>query len=364
MGKIRQGKGRIGTDRMLTGILIMLVSAGMLVGCGSSAGSGSASSSNQSSDTVGSMAEADMVMAGESEPLTMTTYDSTENSDSGVKESGNIAANRKLIKNVTMDVETEEYDMLLVTVENRITEIGGYIENLNSSVNGGGSFPESRYAEVKARIPVEKLASFVSLVDEVSNVTSRNEYVDDITMQYVDLESHKKMLRTEQESLLRLLEKADTIEDIIAIESRLSEVRYELESMETQLRTYDNLIAYSTVQIYISEVERIAPVAEKGTWDRIKTGFGENVYRVGKGLKEFTIGLVIGLPFIFILALLALIVFIIVKVILIITAKQQARASLKQKPEIPYGEWQKEQQNSNSTQQKQEIMEGSDERKL
>ena len=68
-----------------------------------------------------------------------------------------------------------------------------------------------------------------------------------MTLQYVDLESHKKALTTEQDRLIELMEQAETVEDIITIEGRLSEVRYQLESMESQLRTYDNKIDYSTV---------------------------------------------------------------------------------------------------------------------
>ena len=54
--------------------------------------------------------------------------------------------------------------------------------------------------------------------------------MDDVTLRYVDVDSHKKALETEQERLLALLEKAENVEDIITIENRLSDVRYELEN--------------------------------------------------------------------------------------------------------------------------------------
>ena len=94
----------------------------------------------------------------------------------------------------------------------------------------------------------------------------------------------------------------ETMEEIIALESRLTEVRYQLESMESQLRTMDNQVSYSTVYLSIEEVEHFTPPAEKGTWERISTGFSENVYRVGNGIKEFFIGLIISLPILFVLA--------------------------------------------------------------
>lgn len=222
-----------------------------------------------------------------------------------------VTSNRKLIKTVSMDVETEEYDVLMGNVQKKIEGMGGYVSNLTSGVNRYEE--ETRYATVIAKIPAEKVDGFVTEVSDISNVISKNETVDDVTLQYVDLESHKNALLTEQESLLKLMEHATTVEDIISIESRLSEVRYQLESMESQLRTFDNQISYSEVSIYITEVTRLTPVEEVGTWDKISEGFMDNVERVRKGIKNFFIQLIINLPIIFVIAVLLLIVFFIVR---------------------------------------------------
>ena len=88
------------------------------------------------------------------------------------------------------------------------------------------------------------------------------------------------MLETEQQRLLELLETAESLDDILTIESRLTEVQYELDSKESQLRTYDNQIDYSTVYLDINEVVRYTPQEQKGTWERISTGFRENLYSV------------------------------------------------------------------------------------
>ena len=73
--------------------------------------------------------------------------------------------------------------------------------------------------------------------------------------------------------MMALLEQATSIEDIITIESRLSEVRYQIESMESQLRTFDNQVDYSTVSISISEVKELTPVVEESAGTRIRNGF-------------------------------------------------------------------------------------------
>ena len=83
-------------------------------------------------------------------------------------------------------------------------------------------------------------------------------------MNYVDTETHLAALRTEQESLMRILADAETVEDLIAVQSRLSEVRYEIESYESVLRTYDDQIAMSTVTLRVQEVERETPAVAGG----------------------------------------------------------------------------------------------------
>lgn len=205
---------------------------------------------------------------------------------------------RKLIKNVNMNVETETFEELLATVEEKTRKIGGYIEE-SYTYNGSSYYGRgSRNASMTVRIPAEKLDEFLSVVSDVSNVISRNDSVSDVTLQYVDMESHKKALQAEQDRLLALLERAETIEDIINLESRLSEVRYQIESMESQLRAMDNQVSYSTVYLHIEEVTKLTPVREQTSWERISTGFANSVNDLGNGILNFGIGLIICLPYI------------------------------------------------------------------
>ena len=138
-------------------------------------------------------------------------------------------------------------------------------------------------------------------------MVSRDENVTDVTLQYVDMKSHKDALLVEQKRLLELLEKAESVEDIIAIESRLSDVRYQIESMESQLRTLDNQVSYSTVRLYIDEVAKLTPIKEQTTLEKIKTGVAQSLYNIGSGAKNLMIGLVIYLPYIVLWAVILII---------------------------------------------------------
>ena len=233
---------------------------------------------------------------------------------------------RKLIRDVNLEVETETFEELLSTVGEKTQSLGGYIEE-SYTYNGSNYYGKgTRNASLTIRIPAEKLDTFLSAVSEISNVISRNESVTDVTLQYVDMESHKKVLLTEQERLLELLEKAETIEDIISLESRLSEVRYQIESMEAQLRTMDNRVNYSTVYLYINEVAKLTPVKEQSVWEKISTGFTNSLYNVGNGFVNFGIGFVISLPYLLVWAVI-IVVFVLLLRLLIKHAKRKRQKS-------------------------------------
>ena len=221
------------------------------------------------------------------------------------------AVDRKLIKTVNISAETEAFDELVPQLQKRVEELGGYIESI--SVYDVGSYyvddtmQKQRCAQMTARVPKEALDGFLAQVGEQTNVTSRSENVEDVTLQYVDLDSHKKVLLTEQERLLALMEQAESVEDIITIEGRLSEVRYQIESMESQLRTYDNKIDYSTVYLSIEEVRKYSAPQTATVWQRIGSGFMKSLEDIGFGIREFAIYFVIDLPYI-ILGLLGIVV--------------------------------------------------------
>jgi len=221
---------------------------------------------------------------------------------------------RKLIKTYNMSVETEEFDTLMTAIDQRITALNGYVESLDT-YNGSAykGYKSSRYSNLKARIPVKNLDAFVTFIGEASNVTNKTLSVEDVTLSYVDVESKKATYEIEQERLLAMLEKCETVEDMITIESRLSEVRYKLESQESQLRTYDNLVDYATVYLYVSEVEQYTAPEPVSYWDEVGKSFAEGVSDVIDSLKNFLVWFVGALPSLVIFAIIVVIVVLIVK---------------------------------------------------
>lgn len=232
-------------------------------------------------------------------------------------------SDRKLIRNVDMTVETETFDELMQTVQEKTQSLGGYVEN--SSVYNGSHYHGrgNRNANLTLRIPADRLDTFLSTVSEVSNVVNRNENVKDVTLEYVDMKSRKEALQVEHDRLLELLEQAETVEDIIALEGRLSDVRYQMESMESQLRALMNQVSYSTVYLYIEEVAKYTPVKELSAFEKIRTGFAASLYDVGRGIKNFFIDFIINIPYLVVWAVVITAIVFVIRLIMKIRKKRK-----------------------------------------
>ena len=240
-----------------------------------------------------------------------------------------VAKNRKLIKTVDMTIETVSFDETIANLRNNINAVGGYIES-EYSYNGSlyNSSNQSKYATITVRVPDTALDGFVNDVSGIGNVTQKTTSTRDVTLNYVDTESKKEMYKAEQESLLGLLEKAETIEDITYLTQRLTEVRYNIESMESSLRVYDDLVDYATVNFTINEVKVLTPtvIVEKTPGEELKEGFATSVKDVLVDTRDFFIKLIINLPYIIrgliCLAIPVVITFIIVLIIVKVCTKK------------------------------------------
>ena len=219
----------------------------------------------------------------------------------------------KLIRTVSMQLQTKEFEPLLTYLESRVAELGGYVQSSQIYGNGMDSYGY-RSASMTLRIPQSKLDSFVSGVSENATVVRKSENADNKTLEYADTEARLKSLQIEQERFLALLEKADTVENIIVLEQHLTELRYEIESYASTLKLIDNKVNYSTVTLDISEVKRIVPVEQDPTvWSRMKDGFSDTWYSIKDGFGNFLVWVVTNCLYLIIWAVIIVVVLVIVK---------------------------------------------------
>ena len=248
--------------------------------------------------------------------------------------------NRKLVRTVTLEVETTTYNEFMDTLDKQIAKYGGYIEEENSHTGSQYStYAVNKYATVKIRIPDKELDNFLSDVSGIGNITDKRTNTEDVTLTYVDTESKKEMYLAEQESLMALLEKAESVEDIVYLTERLTQVRANIESMESKLRVMDNQVDYATINLRVDEVQVLTPevVEPKTPGQRMSEGFANSVSTVLNDIKEGFINFVIALPFIIraliIIGVIVLIHVIIIKVIIKTVKKKNAKRAAKKAEE-------------------------------
>lgn len=230
-----------------------------------------------------------------------------------VEASSVLQSQDKIIRTFFLDVETQDFDTLITKLSSEINRLNGYVENSKIS---GRSYLDSegaRYADITARVPKEKVDEFVSTVGENANVIDKQESTENVTLKYTDIESRKKSLEIEQDRLFALLEKTDSLESIVTLESRLSEIRYELQNYETTLRTYDNKVEYSTVTLSIQEVKKLTPSVEikQTVGARMKNGINQTMYNLSEGFQNFLVWFVVNLPYLILWAVVITIIILI-----------------------------------------------------
>ena len=280
-------------------ILSLLLCAALLLGLTACGGS----SKTEVMYSAGAMAEQAAPMEA---PMAADNAVSLKGSNAG---STALPEGRKWIITIDMNVETDDLELLMADLDQKINALGGYVEDQN--IHNGSNYASRRYrnANLTIRIPDENVDQFTSEVSGLANVVSQNLRREDISLKYVATSSRVTALETEEARLLELLAEADNMTDLLEIEARLTDVRYELENYASQLRLYDNQIDYATIYLNISEVQEYTPVEEPTFFERIKTTFSDALEGLGNGIVNITVFLVGNSPDILTFGIIALVVF-------------------------------------------------------
>ena len=234
--------------------------------------------------------DAPMEVAPESPDMTEDALDASGSSVSP----DIIVSNRKLIKNGSFTIETLNYEKTVAAIEQLVESCGGYIQNSNVNGTGAATYGKGsqlRYATYTIRIPAEGFGNFEYALASCGSILKRNVNVNEVTDYYYDSEARLKSLQTQETQLLELLEKADYLDAIIQLQKELSNVRYQIESLQGTLRRLDNQIALSTITIYVSEVTEptITTEAPKTLGQRISYTFKSTWHDIIEWAKDFIV---------------------------------------------------------------------------
>ncbi|MBU5430953.1 DUF4349 domain-containing protein [Kineothrix sp. MSJ-39] len=311
-------------------LLCVLGLALLLTGCGSSYDSSASNKAVQTMAASDMMTEEAVDNAASEDVYEYDAVAQSSGDSSGATTAENVQKQveqgRKLIRRMDIGVETQSFDKLLSQIDKKVAELGGYIESSNTYGSSYG-YEGNRSADYTVRVPADKMDEMVTMVSENANVTRKSESTDDVTLSYVDTKSRKETLEVEQERLMALMEKAESVDAIIALETRLTEVRYQIQSMESQLRTYDNQVDYATIHLSVEEVTIYTPDTQepKSDLQRMTDGFVTSVKRVLQGIKNFLIDVVIALPYLLIWALIIAVIVLVIRTIVKKSKKKRER---------------------------------------
>ena len=216
----------------------------------------------------------------------------------------------KIIYASEVKVETTDFDAALGKIAELVERFGGWVES--SSVNGANfsdisrGRTSSRSASYTLRIPGERFDELMGSLTELGNVPYSHVYTENVTAQYYDTQAHMKAYQAQEARLLEMMEVAETVEDIILLEDRLTELRWQIESLQSSLNNWDRRVSYSTVHLQLNEVREYTPETpvQLSYGERLARAFRDGLSSVGRFFKDFLLWFVEALPTLVILAVL------------------------------------------------------------
>lgn len=167
----------------------------------------------------------------------------------------------KLVYRCQLDIETKNYAEDKENLMKLISEYEGIIQNSNEYDSDDYWYSSdhvktrgTKTLNLQVRIPSEKYKEFIGTVGTIGKVKRNSQQVDNISYDYYNTQADIEQLKIQEQRLLEMMEQAYTIEDMITVEDRLSEVQNELSKLQTKLVGLDTDVAYSYVDIELEEV--------------------------------------------------------------------------------------------------------------
>jgi len=220
---------------------------------------------------------------------------------------------RHVIRNGSIELTVSDTREKIRDIHSIAEEAGGVISNSNIYEMREGQYA----ANLTLRIPENNFSRVMDELETLGKARNIQTGSDDVTMQYVDLESRLNNQKAQEERLIEILEMAETVEDVLEIERELYRVRGEIESMTAQLNRLDDLVSLATIQVNLRE--EAIPTGElttgpfEGLWTRIVQTFTGSVNFILNATSITIIAFSALLPVLILLAFITLIIVLVVR---------------------------------------------------
>ena len=295
----------------------LAILAAALLLCASLASCGAAAGKNESYRDSSDLYYAETTAAnydiGYLEPSASADSYESENTDSAGMPSAHPVREEKLVYTASVTLESEDFEAASDALHQKIASLGGIIVsenayNLNKKGYGGRSM------DMTVRIPQENYETFLAGLSDICNVAAVNRYVDNLTERYYDNENRLKSYRIQEERLFAMLEKAESVTEMLEIESRLCDVQYQIEALTNTQRTIDNDVRYSTFNLSLAEVKKFTTPEPETFGDKFKEAVGGSLESFGIFSENLLFFFIYVLPYLLCVAVVIVVVLVIVKV--------------------------------------------------
>ena len=180
----------------------------------------------------------------------------------------------RIIYTAEVRLVAEDFAAAQESLTDLVEQVGGYVAAASLDRTSG----ESRYGNWTVRVPVARYDSFISSLDEIGFVESRDQRSEDVTMEYVDVEARIANLeRLEERYVTLLAEQTGKLEDVLKVEQELARVRGEIEQSQGRLRYLTNKTDYATVTVWIREQKDYVPPKAPTFGERIATTWSQSL---------------------------------------------------------------------------------------
>ncbi|NLC12304.1 MAG: DUF4349 domain-containing protein [Firmicutes bacterium] len=156
---------------------------------------------------------------------------------------------RHMILSAHLTLEVEDIERAADDIQSVVNELDGYVASLQFY----DLTRERRIGQISIRVPEDKYEHALEMIDELGNVKSISENTKDVTMQYIDLEARIANMEAQEERMRELLERAETIGEIMEIERELGRIRGSIESMSGEFKYLRERVNYSSINIGLEE---------------------------------------------------------------------------------------------------------------
>jgi hypothetical protein len=180
---------------------------------------------------------------------------------------------RMVIYKADLRMKVKNYEKAQKDLEEKAKKYGGFIIEANAYRDTNKQMSGS----ITLRVPQERFQEFLHDAEGIAQeVVERNVNGQDVTEEYVDLESRLRSKRVVEERLLEFMKQAQKTEDLLKISNDLAVVQEEIERIVGRMKFLENQSALSTITITLFEENVIVPNLEKddlNTWERTKKQF-------------------------------------------------------------------------------------------